>query len=136
MSSNYKINYSRYQVDEIIRKIKNCVINNKYIISVNKNRKENTDFINEYNIRKNKQKKILLDICADDFCGSVQNIKKGYEYETLFVFVPVVNMYDAFGNSEKIEIYTKFNIINQGKENQTIVISFHKKNKPIDYVFK
>jgi len=136
MNSNYNVNYSRRQVDNIIEEIHKSVNNNKYIISLNSNRKENIGFIDEYNIRKNKQDEILLGICTDDFCGSVKNIKKRFENETLFIFVPIVNLYDASGEICKVEIYTKFNIINQGNDDQTIVISFHKKNKPIDYLFK
>jgi aminopeptidase-like protein len=68
--------------------MKDCVNNNKYTISMNENRQENVDFINEYIIRSDKQKSILLQIKTDDFCHSLQNTKIGFEYEVLYVFAP------------------------------------------------
>ena len=37
---------------------------------------------------------------------------------------------------EIVDIYTKFNIIDRPDGKRTIVISFHKRNKPIDYLFR
>jgi len=90
MNPHYNQNYTREQIEEILDKIKDCVNNNKYTIAMNENRQENIDFINEYNIRSDKQKSILLQIKADDFCHTLQNTKIGFEYEVLYVFVPQV----------------------------------------------
>lgn len=51
MNPYYNQNYTREQIDAILYKIKDCVVNNKYTIALNENRQENIDFINEYNIR-------------------------------------------------------------------------------------
>ena len=67
MNSYYNQNYTREQIDAVLEKIKSCVNNNKYIIALNENRKENIDFINEYNIRNDKQKKIILQIIYIQF---------------------------------------------------------------------
>ena len=56
MNPYYNQNYTREHIDAILDKIKDCVVNNKYTIALNENRKENIDFINEYNIRSDKQK--------------------------------------------------------------------------------
>lgn len=58
MNSYYNQNYSREEIEDILEKIKNCVRNNRFTISRNANRQENIDFINEYNIRSDKQKYI------------------------------------------------------------------------------
>jgi len=71
MNSHYNQNYSKQEIDEILDKVKNCVYNNRYTISLNENRQENIDFINEYNIYSNKQKKILLQLKVEDFCHSL-----------------------------------------------------------------
>ena len=136
MNSHYNQNYSEQEIDEILDKVKNCVYNNRYTISLNENRQENIDFINEYNIYSNKQKKILLQLKVEDFCHSLQNTKPGYEYEVLYVFVPQVNLFNAEGVEEKVDIYIKINIIDMSNGSRTIVISFHKRNKAITYLFR
>lgn len=136
MNSFYNQDYSREQIDAVLDKIKKCVVNNRYTISLNKNRQENIDFINEYNIRSDKQKKILMQLCTEDFCHSLQNTKIGYEYEVLYVFVPQVQLFNADGEEEIIDVYMKFNLIDMPRGSRTVVISFHKRNKSIDYLFR
>ncbi|MCM1264100.1 MAG: hypothetical protein NC313_15420 [Butyrivibrio sp.] len=136
MNSHYNQNYTREDIDAILTKIKSCVEKNRYTISLNENRQENIDFINEYNVRSDKQKSILMQIETEDFCHSLQNTKIGYEYEVLYVFVPQVRLFNADGEKETVDIYTKFNIINLPSGNRAVVISFHKRNKPIDYLFR
>lgn len=136
MNPHYNQNYTREEIDTILAKIKVCVEKDRYIISQNENRQENIDFINEYNIRSDKQKSILTKIETDDFCHSLQNTKIGYEYEVLYVFVPQVELFNADGEEELVDIYTKFNIIDLPSGARTVVISFHKRNKPIHYLFR
>lgn len=136
MNPYYNQNYTREQIDAILDKIKGCVVNNKYTIALNENRQENVDFINEYNIRSDKQKSILLQLRTEDFCHTLQNTKIGFEYEVLYVFVPQIQLFNAEGEEEAVDIYTKFNIIDMSNGSRTVVISFHKLNKPIDYLFR
>ena len=136
MNPNYNQNYTREEIDTVLAKIKSCVEKNRYAISLNENRQENIDFMNEYNIRSDKQKSILMHIGTDDFCHSLQNTKIGYEYEVLYVFVPQVQLFNAEGEEETVDIYTKFNVIDLPSGSRAVVISFHKRNKPIDYLFR
>ncbi len=136
MNPHYNQNYTKEEIDVVLDKIKSCVGNNKYTIALNENRQENIDFINEYNIRSNKQKSILLQLKAEDFCHTLQNTKLGYEYEVLYVFVPQVQLFNADGIEETVDVYTKFNVIDMPNGGRTVVISFHKRNKPIDYLFR
>lgn len=136
MNQHYNQNYSKDQIDAVLDKIKQCVANNKYSIARNVNRQENIDFINEYNIRIDKQKNILLQLKTEDFCHSLKNTKAGFEYEVLYVFVPKVELFNADGFKENVDIYIKVNIIDLPSGTRTVVISFHKCNKPIDYLFK
>lgn len=117
MNPYYNQNYTREQIDAILDKIKGCVVNNKYTIALNENRQENIGFINEYNIRSDKQKSIVLQLRTEDFCHTLQNTKIGFEYEVLYVFVPQVQLFNADGS-------------------RTVVISFHKPNKSINYLFR
>ena len=110
MNPYYNQNYTREEIQNVLDKIKTCVSLGKYTISLNEKRQENIEFINEYNIRSDKQ--------------------------ILYVFVPQVEVYIEYGEEETVDIYTKFNIIDLPKGNRTVVISFHKRNKSIDYLFR
>jgi hypothetical protein len=132
----YNQNYSREEIERILDKIKRCVSSGKFTISQNENRQENIDFINEYNIRSDRQRSLLMQIEVEDFCHSLQNTNPGFEYEVLYVFVPQVQLFNADGEEEIVDVYTKFNIIDLASGSRAVVISFHKKNKPIDYLFR
>lgn len=136
MSQHYNQNYTKEEVAAILQRIQDCVRGGNYTIAKNENRQENLDFIREYNLTTEKQRRILLQIETEDFCHSLQNTNIGYEYETLYVFCPQVMLFD-FDNEEKlVDVYTKFNIIDMEAGNRVIVISFHERNKPIDYLFR
>ncbi len=77
-----------------------------------------------------------MQIETDDFCHSLRNTKTGYEYEVLYVFVPQAQLFNAEGEKETVDIYTKFNVIDLPSGSRVVVISFHKRNKPIDYLFR
>lgn len=137
MSEHYNQNYTREEVQVILNKIKDCINDNQYIISQNQNRAENVQFITEYRLDEKKRKEILLSIEVDDFCHSLNNTNPGYEHEVLYVFCPQRNLFDIFGEEEFVDIYTKFNIIEYKIDKKRVVtISFHKRNKPIDYLFR
>ena len=136
MNLHYNQNYTKAEINIILDKIKKCVVNNRYTIALNENRQENIDFINEYNIRGNKQKNILLRLEVEDFCHTLQNTKIGYEYEVLYVFVPQVKLFNAEGEEKIVDVYTKFNILELPTGSKTVVISFHERKKAIDYLFR
>lgn len=136
MNPHYNQNYSHEEIKDILSKIKECISTGKYTISLNERRQENMDFINEYNIRSDRQKSILMQIEVEDFCHSLQNMKSGYEYEVLYVFVPQVQLFNADGEEETVDVYTKFNVLDLPSGSRAVVISFHKRNKPIDYLFR
>ena len=137
MSEHYNQNYTREEVEVILNKIKDCINDNQYIISQNQNRAENVQFITEYRLDEKKRKEILLSIEVDDFCHLLNNTNPGYEHEVLYVFCPQRNLFDIFGEEEFVDIYTKFNIIEYKIDKKRVVtISFHKRNKPIAYLFR
>ncbi|QSX06079.1 hypothetical protein JYG23_01025 [Sedimentibacter sp. zth1] len=136
MNPYYNHEHTKEEVTAILGKIQDCVREGRYIISQNENRKENIDLINEYNISTKKQSSILLEIKPEDFCYSLQNTNLGYEHEVLYVFVPQVKLFNINDEEEMVDVYTKFNVIDRVNGNRVIVISFHKRNKPIDYLFR
>lgn len=136
MNEHYNQNYSLSDIISIMNDIQNCIREDNFIISKNKNRVENKDFINEYNLNNKRQKEILLKIQAEDFCHTLNNTNAGYEHEILYVFCPQVKLINFIGIEELIDMYVKFNLIDIVKERRLVVISFHKRNKAINYLFK
>lgn len=108
----------------------------RFVISKNESRQENIDFINEYNLSSKKQKEILLKIELEDFCHALQNTNLGFKHEILYVFCPQALLFSIDDQKELIEMYIKFNIIELSVGKRLVVISFHKRNKPIDYLFR
>ena len=136
MNQHYNRRYSKEEIGAILQIIQTCVCDGKYTIARNQNRQENLELIREYNLTTKKLQRILLQIETKDFCHSLQNIKVGYEHETLYVFCPQVTL-SNFDNEERlVDIYLKFNIVNIGTESRVIVISFHERKRSIDYLFR
>jgi len=86
MNKFYNQNYTLEKIDEILESIQGCVRRNRYIISRNTNRQENDRFFTDYNVTSVKQRSILMEMKATDFCHSLQNANVGFEHEVLFVF--------------------------------------------------
>ncbi len=131
MNPNYLQNYTKKDIKEVLSKIHECIRKGRYTVSTNNNRKENINFIIDYNLRDKKIKEIILNIKVEDFCHALHNSHPDYDNEILWVFVPQVELSDVDGNSITADIYTKFNIISSQSSDYAIVISFHKRNKPI-----
>ena len=136
MNPHYNQNYLWDVIVSFLVFIISCVVYGRYVISLIENRQENIVFIYEYNIRSDKQRSILMQIKTEDFCHSLQNTKIGFEHEVLYVFVPQVQLFNSDGEEETVDVYTKFNIIDLPSGSRAVVISFHKRNKPIDYLFR
>lgn len=136
MNLHYNQNYTLEQIVLILRTIQDCIRGNHFYISKNQYRQENIDFINNYNLTSKKQNEILMQIKPEDFCHTLLNTKQGYEHEVLYVFCLQVMLFNFEGNEEIVDVYTKFNLISIEEGKRVVVISFHKRNKPIDYCFR
>ncbi|KXG44521.1 hypothetical protein TEPIDINF_002078 [Tepidibacillus infernus] len=139
-SSQRKIcKYTDFTPDEIkmyLEKFRKAILDGKYIISKNQNRHENINFIEDYRIDTKKEKEILLGIQYDDFCYAVDNEKEEFAHEKLYIFSKCHEL-DYWGTLESVDIYIKINMTQTRKgDDFTIVVSFHKRNKPIKYLFK
>lgn len=136
MNPHYNQAYTKEQIKVVLQIIQDCVRCNRYIIATNENRLENREFIKNYQLSTPKQKDILLKIVPEDFCHSLQNTNSGYEREILYVFCPQMMLHDIDDKEEMVDLYIKFNIIDYDAGKEVITISFHKRNKPIDYLFR
>mgnify|MGYP001451722670 CR=1 FL=1 len=119
-----------------LTKFRRAILDDKYIISKNKNRQENIDFIEDYKIDTKKEKEILLDIQYDDFCYAVDNDNEEFAHEILYIFCKCQEL-DFWGTLEIVDIYIKINMTQTRRgDDYVIIVSFHKRNKPIKYLFK
>ena len=135
--ANHNQSYTKDQITELVKRIKIAVRHRQYKVELNENRTENIDFINDFLLTDSDIQNLILSITADDFCHSLKNTKKGYEHETLYVFVPESKLTNLEGEENMIKIYTKFNLIKiSGGTDYAIIISLHQPNKPVNYAFK
>jgi len=77
-----------------------------------------------------------MQIEIEDFCHSLNNTNIGFEHEVLYVFCPQVALFNLDDEEKQLDLYTKFNILDLPTGTRVVVISFHERNKPIDYLFR
>lgn len=128
--------YSESQIKNLIEIIKECVRENRYTVSLEDNKLENIRFMQEYNINENKRINILFDLNYKDFCYGLQNLKHGVEENNLYIFCASRELYNIEDKKELVDIYFKFNIISNETKEYRVLVSLHKRNKPIIYIFK
>ena len=123
-------------IKNYLDKFRTCVLERGYIISQNVNRKENMDFIEDYKIHTRKEQEILLGIQFDDFCYAAQNDHPDYSHEILYIFCKQHQL-DYWGTLEDVEIYIKINMIEKRNGDLfSVVVSFHKRNFEVAYLFR
>ena len=131
--------YTNLTPDKIkayLAKFRKFILDGKYAIAQNENRRENIDFIEDYKIDTKKEKEILLGIQYDDFCYAVDNDNEEFSNEILYIFCKCQEL-DYWGTLEKVDIYIKINMTQtKSGDDYVIIVSFHKRNKPIEYLFK
>ncbi|MFL0168002.1 MULTISPECIES: hypothetical protein [Clostridium] len=128
--------YSKEQIRNLVEIIKECVREDRYTISLEENKAENIQFIEEYNINEKKRISILCDIDYKDFCYGLQNVKNGVEQNDLYVFCLQKELYNVEDKREIVDIYLKFNVICNEVNSSRVLVSLHKRNKPITYLFR
>ncbi|MEB9907269.1 MULTISPECIES: hypothetical protein [Bacillus cereus group] len=129
-------NFTIGEVEQYISEFKKLIKNNRFTISRNEKRKENIEFLEAYKINVSKVKEILLNIGVHDFCYAVDNKNPNFAYEKLYIFCPQYEL-DNWGQKKSVDIYIKMNLIeNKDRNKYMIVVSFHKRNKPVTYLFR
>lgn len=119
-----------------LSKFRKFILDGKYSIAQNENRQENIDFIEDYKIDTKKEKEILLGIQYDDFCYAVDNDNEEFSHEILYIFCKCQEL-DYWGTLENVDIYIKINMTRiRNGDDFVFIVSFHKRNKPIEYLFK
>ncbi|MFW6030227.1 MAG: hypothetical protein ACOCRO_08235 [Halanaerobiales bacterium] len=126
--------FSQDQIEKYLDNVRQHVQKDRYAIAKSVNRLENINFIEDYKIDTQKEKNILLSLTYKDFCYAVDNEKEAYSYETLYIFCRQKEL-DYWGSLEVVDIYIKINITEISDGSFMYIVSFHKRNKPIKYLF-
>lgn len=130
------VNFSPDDIKHYLDMLRKCVLEGRYSIARNENRQENMNFIEDYKINSKREKEILLGLQFDDFCYAVENEKTDYAHEILYVFCKQHEL-DFWGELENVEIYIKVNMIEmRNGDPRAFVVSFHKRNFEIAYLFR
>ncbi|MCG8515594.1 MAG: hypothetical protein MI740_15750, partial [Halanaerobiales bacterium] len=128
--------FTSKDIDEYLNKIRKCVRENKYSISLNENRNENMEFIEDYRIDTQKEKEILLSLTHKNFCYAVDNNNPKFPNEKLYVFCKRFQL-ENWGLIESVNIYIKTNKLEtKNGDDFVVVISMHKLKKPMKFLFK
>ena len=130
------INFTPDEIKEYLDKFKKCVLEGRYSISQNENRQENIYFIEDYKIDTKKEHEILLGLQFDDFCYAVENDNIDFAHEVLYIFCKQHEL-DFWGTLETVDVYIKVNMIETRRGDLfSVVVSFHKRNFEVTYLFR
>ena len=96
-------------------------------------RGKNLDFISEYNLTKQIQKDMLMALTIEDYldCEESINFPGKYVHKLSHYY----NIILPEGEIEQAHIYIKFEIENEEIEDQTVIISFHRLEFPVQHPF-
>ena len=125
---------TKEEVKQILEKVKACVNNDKFRISLNPNRIENQSFINDYRLTTKQQKRMILELDIYDF--SKIDIDRKNKIQILYFFGREYELNHKDRGLENVETYIKFTLVERNNEEMILFISFHKANYPINYRFK
>lgn len=129
-------NFTSDEIKDYLDKFRKCILEGRYSISQNENRQENIDFIEDYKIDTKKEHEILLGLQFDDFCYAVENDNIDFAHEVLYIFCKQHEL-DFWGTLETVDIYIKVNMIETRRGDLfSVVVSFHKRNFEITYLFR
>ncbi|WP_347862479.1 hypothetical protein U0355_04775 [Salimicrobium sp. PL1-032A] len=128
--------FSEEQIESYLDEFKDLIRKDRFSISLNSNRQENIEFMEDYNINTERAKEILLCLEVLDFCYAADNKNPKFAHEKLYIFCREFEL-DNRGTLERLDIYVKSNLTKTRKgDNILFVVSFHKRNNPIEYCFK
>lgn len=119
-------------IDIYLREVRQMINNGCCMIALN--REKNMELFHKYVLDEERSKEILLDLDVKDFSHILTNRNIGYEHEQLYVFGKDIKLIKRYEEGEEVvSLYIKINKI---KSELVVVISFHKQEYPLKYMFK
>ena len=99
-------------------------------------RPKNQEIYEDYVFTEADAKQVIFSLIPEDFSDAVQNEHVQHKDEVLYIFGKDVKLVPRYGTSvdeEWVSLYIKFNKISVG---YVFVISLHKQDYPLVYMFK
>ena len=124
------IDITETELDEVLKKFKYLVEENKYTISSGENRQKNDDFISN-NFLTRKIKNMLLELTAKDCIG----VEKHYKDSEKIVYKFIKEYNITTKEKNNLKVYIKFMICLVRCQEHVIVISFHEAIREEKYLF-
>lgn len=123
------INHTKEEIEEYLQSVKKSVKAGNFIVCTTKKNEKNRKFIEKYNLNKNKQKQLLIELEVSDFCYSADNYNE--PQERLYIFCREYEL-NNWGTIEKVKIYIK---IAKKQDEFIVIVSFHEPEKNINKLF-
>lgn len=121
--------HTKEEIEGYLKSVKKSVNAGNFIVCSTQKNEKNRKFLLEYRLTKNKQKQMLIELEANDFCYSADNYND--PQERLYFFCREYKL-DNWGTIENVEVYIK---IARKKDDFIVVVSFHKPEKSIRKLF-
>lgn len=122
-------NHTKEEIEEYLRIVKKNVNDGRFILCNTSKNEKNKKFIETYKLNKKKQKQMLIELEANDFCYSADNYND--PKERLYFFCREYEL-NNWGEIENVEVYIK---IARKQDDFIVVVSFHKPEKNIERLF-
>lgn len=95
------------------------------LFKVSEREDKNLPFIRRYNLAdKQRQQRMLLKLCPEDFVHAVPSKLEGNEGQELYVFIKRYPLHEMLKGTVEKWVYTKFDLV-AGEGQVAIVVSFH-----------
>lgn len=122
-------NHKKEEIEEYLKIVRKSVSADKFIVCTTQKNEKNRRFVERYKLNKNKQKQMLIELEANDFCYSADNYNN--PQERLYFFSREYELND-WGTIENAQVYIK---IARKQDDFIVVVSFHKPEKNIEKLF-
>ena len=130
-TERYRTDQSVEEVLAILRRIKSCVKQGRFIVCGGAGREENQIFINAYGLyTRNAQRRLLLSLDTSHFCHAI----RAADGDELYVFCIRHNGYKALIGPCSVMVYVKHRCPPSASPYDW-VISMHELRYPIDLLF-
>jgi len=116
-----------YILDEMIE----CVEQGNFVV---KQTEKNEVFAFEFSLTDESRRNMLLSLKVEDYFNSDES--RNFPGRYIHEFCPKYNLINIDGNDEQVDVYVKFEVEEEDIGKQTVVISLHRAEKEVHFVFK
>jgi len=120
------------EIDQYLYELRTTIESEDCVFNISKTDK-NDEFMDEYPMRINMIKQLIIDLTCGDFSEILINNHNHHKNEKLYLFGPIVDLTNILGQTRRVQIYLKINYLRNNK--QVIVVSLHEARYKINFMF-